>query len=96
MKWVETIVLRSINMDRTYMESALRDLADAAKKESCRPEIHLFRRALIDNDFCIYLVHETSKVTHSGSELGLRIVSALNEFGLVNHTIWIEVDDGLS
>ena len=93
MKWVETIVLRSVNMDRTFIESALRDLAGSAKKESGRPEIHIFRRALIDSDFCIYLVHETSRIAHSGSELGLRIVSALNEFGLVNHTIWIEVDD---
>lgn len=91
MKWVETIVLRSVNRDRSAMETDLRDLVDAVGKDRRNPGIRIYRRPLLDNDFCIQLLHESDRVAHGGSRLGLRLVSALKEFGLVNHTLWIEL-----
>jgi len=31
------------------------------------------------------------KVENNGSRLGLRLASALKEFGLVNHSVWVEM-----
>jgi hypothetical protein len=45
---------------------------------------------MVNTDFSIHLFHETAKVKDWGSELGQHIASALKEYGLVNHQIWIE------
>ena len=46
---------------------------------------------MIDTDFSIHLFHDSKKMERSGSSLGLCLASALKEFGLVNHSIWIEM-----
>jgi nucleoside-diphosphate-sugar epimerase len=37
------------------------------------------------------ITRHLKKEENSGSPLGLRLASALKEFGLVNHSIWIEM-----
>lgn len=51
----------------------------------------VYSRASIDTDFSIHLMHDSSKVNTRGSRLGLRLISAFKEFGLVNQSIWIEM-----
>jgi hypothetical protein len=50
-----------------------------------------YSRVLVDTDFSINISHNSKKVENGGSRLGLRLVAALKEFGLVNHSIWIEM-----
>ena len=52
--------------------------------------LKLYTRMMIDTDVSIHLFHDSNKVKNRGSPLGIRLVSALKSFGLVNHTIWIE------
>lgn len=90
-KWVEVITLRSVNRDRSAVESELRRLIADVKNQGQRPEIKGYSRSLIDSDFCIYLEHRSGEIADRGSPLGVRLASALKEFGLVNHTVWIEM-----
>jgi len=53
--------------------------------------VKAYCRLMIDTDFSIHLFHDSKKVEKSGSPLGLRLAAALKEFGLVNHSIWIEM-----
>ena len=53
--------------------------------------IKSYSRVMIDSDFSIHLFHDSKKVENNGSPLGLRLALALKEFGLVNHSIWIEM-----
>ena len=46
-------------------------------------------------DICIVLFHEGKKTKSGGSRLGLRLVAALQEFSLVHHTVWIEIENEL-
>jgi len=91
MKWIEVIQLRSVDSNRELLESQLRKLIDEVNKESKMQTIKSYGRVLIDTDFSIHLFHDSKKVENSGSPLGLRLASALKEFGLVNHSIWIEM-----
>ena len=91
MKWVEIIVLRSAGSNRKLLESELTKLIAQADKKNERPEIMVYSRVLIDTDFSIQIINDSDKVENSGSQLGLCLVSALKEFGLVNHSIWIEM-----
>ncbi len=91
MKWLETIELRSAGSNRKLVESQLRNLVNEVNKEAKKQAIKSYSHVVMDTDFSIHLYHDSKKVENSGSELGLRLASALKEFGLVNHSIWIEM-----
>ncbi|MBW2034844.1 MAG: hypothetical protein JRI94_14910, partial [Deltaproteobacteria bacterium] len=53
-------------------------------------EIKLYCHASIDTDLSVHLYWEGGDADIHGSALALRLASALEEFGRVNHTVWIE------
>ncbi len=62
------------------------------REEKGRKQIIMaYSRALIDMDYSIHIFHDSNKVENLGSPLGARLVKALKEFGLVNHTVWVEI-----
>ena len=91
MKWLEIIELRSVDSNRELLESQLQNLTNELDKETKKQAIKAYSRVMIDTDFRIHLFHDSKNVENSGSQLGLCIASALKEFGLVNHSIWIEM-----
>lgn len=91
MKWIEVIQLRLVDSNRELLKSQLQKLIDEMDKKTKRRAIKSYSRVMIDSDFSIHLFHDSKKVENSGSPLGLRLASALKEFGLVNHSIWIEM-----
>ena len=91
MKWIEVIQLRIVDSNRDFLESQLQKLIDEVNKESKMQTIKSYSRVMIDSDFSIHLFHDSKKVDNSGSPLGLRLASALKEYGLVNHSIWLEM-----
>ena len=90
MKWLEIIELRSVDSNRESLESQLKKLINEVDKEIKKQTIKTYNRVMIDTDFSIHLLHESKKVDKGGSSLGLHLASALKEFGLVNHSVWIE------
>lgn len=91
MKWIEMILLRSVESDRDLLEANLQSLIDEVDKGRNKQVIMAYSRALIDTDYIIHLFHDSKKVENGGSPLGLRLASALKDFGLVNHSVWIEM-----
>jgi len=94
MKWIEVIQLRSVESNRELLKSNLQRLIDEVDQGRKKQEIRAYNRVFIDTDCSVHLYHDSKKVKQGGSELGLRIVNALKEFGLVNHNIWIEIHSG--
>ena len=90
MKWLEIIELRSVGSNLELLESKLDKIINEVEDE-IKNQAKAYSRVQIDTDFSIHLYHDSKKVENSGSELGLRLASALKEFGLVNHSIWIEM-----
>jgi len=88
MTWIEVIQLRSVEANRGWVESKLRHLIATANRGENSPTVQAYCRVLVDSDFSIQVIHNTQKVPVGGSRLGLRLVNALKEFGLVNHSIW--------
>lgn len=92
MKWIEVIQLRSAAGNQKILESTLQKLIDEVDREIKRRLIVAYRRVTIDTDFSIHILHDSKKVDTGGSRLGLRLVAALKELGLVNYSIWMEMD----
>jgi hypothetical protein len=92
MKWIEVILLRSMETNRETVETKLRRLIAMENKTDNQRMVQIYCRILVESDFCIHLVHDSEKVEHGGSRLALRLVNALKEFGLVNHSIWVALN----
>ena len=92
MKWLEVIMVRSAGSTAKILTKPLQDLmADVARRGES-DDIRIFCRENLKTDICIVLFHSGRKTQTGGSPLGLRLVTALKEFGLVNHTVWTEID----
>jgi chlorite dismutase len=93
MKWLEVIELRSVESNRELLESQLQALMDDVDKEASKQTIKAYRRVMIETDVSFHLVHDSHHVEQNGSPLGLRLASSLKEFGLVNHRVWMEMQN---
>ena len=91
MKWLEIIELRAVMTNREQLESQLQELMDEATKEVSLQNIKAYSHFTINSDVSIHLIHDSVNVDINGSLLGLQLASSLKEFGLVNHSIWIEM-----
>lgn len=91
MKWLEIIEIRTVDGNSKLLESQRRKVIEKMDDEIKKQVIKAYGRATIDTDFCIHLFHDSEKVEISGSPLGLRLTSALKDFGLVNRSIWVEM-----
>ena len=90
MNWLEIIELRSVNHDSGTLEKDLMNLMNKMDCEGKPRGIKVYKHATVETDFSVHLYYDTEQTEIRGSKLGLCLVSALKEFGLVNHSIWVE------
>ncbi|MFW2368843.1 MAG: hypothetical protein ACN4GW_20695 [Desulforhopalus sp.] len=90
MMWLEVIHIRVTDheCDRVLpvFTSLLKEIHE---EESCK-KAKFFRRALLKNDVCLHLYHESENAGIEGSPVGLRLATIIKSFGMVNHTVWTE------
>ena len=88
MKWIEIIRLRSSGKAPEPLKALF-----SAITENVYPGLigaRMYRHALWETDWSLLFHWETGKPERNGSVLGLRLSQALEEFGLVDHSIWLE------
>jgi hypothetical protein len=90
MKWLEIIKIRISANDHKLLKSHFKQLVKEVNKEK-EQKLILYRQLDLNTDVSIHIFHDSIKAEKSGSDLGIRIASALKEFGLVNHNVWIEM-----
>lgn len=55
-------------------------------------EAKIYRHARLDTDLAVHLQRESSRGIGQASNLGMRLASALREYGIVEHSLWVEED----
>ena len=90
MKWLEIIELRSVGKNRKFLERDLKSLIEELNNDTEQRTIEVYSRVAVDSDFSIHLLHDSKEADINGSPLGLQLVSSLKEYGLINHSVWIE------
>ena len=91
MKWLEIIELRSVGSNRELLKSQLQSLINEVNQEVKKQAIKVYSHVTVETDFSVHLLHDSKQAEIGGSPLGLRLATALKEFGLVNHSVWIEM-----
>ena len=88
MKWIEIIRLRSVGKDSELLEELLMSMDKVG--QSGLVEMKTYHHAALGSDLSIHLHWESEQPEQNGSSLGLHLAQALKEFGLVDHSIWVE------
>ena len=89
MKWVEIIKLRSAGIEQDLLEEFLRSLAKSGQSSELL-EIKTYRHAALQRDFSVHLYWKSERAEENGTNLGLHVVETFKEFGLIDHSVWIE------
>jgi hypothetical protein len=73
----------------------LSDLRELAGRHTPGTDLRVYRRLGMSADYGIHIVFAGSDPNTAPSRLGLRLASALREYGLVEHSMWEEecIDD---
>jgi hypothetical protein len=88
MKWLEIIKLRSAGKDSGLLEELLLSIDKLG--QSGLVKMKTYHHAALGTDWSVHLHWESGRPEKNGSALGLRLAQALKEFGLIDHSIWIE------
>ena len=90
MDYLEIIELRSSNKDYEILGQKLTSFIDDLNKEHENYRVKLYRHLTVKTDWSFHVHYHSRNHTTSPSPVGLRIASALQEFGLVHHSVWSE------
>ena len=93
MSWLEIIELRSSGRKQPHLKELFNKVVSEINALDKEVQASAFSRVTVEADTSIHIRHFTTPVNNSGSPLGQRLASALNEYGYVNHRIWSEVID---
>ncbi len=89
MRWLELIKLRGVGIGEGLLEDLFREMNDAGQNRGL-VEIKTYRHAALETDLSLHLHWESERPELNGSALGLRLAQALRDFGLIDHSIWVE------
>jgi hypothetical protein len=90
MAWLEIIEIRAVGSNRELLSSQLQDLINDVIKETDLQDCRIYRHVMLETDFSIHIFHNSDEAGTSCSSVCTRLVSSLKDFGLVNHTSWVE------
>jgi len=90
MKWIEIINLRSAGIPREVIQQKVPRSVSEQERSKSPMSIQVYRHATLDTDLSVHLLFESPGPEARPSALGQRLASALKEFGLVSHSVWIE------
>lgn len=91
MNVVEIIEIQSSGIDQKNIELHLKKLILETSGRANQPRIRAYKLATMDTGFSIHLFYNSKNVKKEGSAFGLCLTSTMKEFGLVCHTVWIEM-----
>ncbi len=90
MNWIEIIELRTGDRVKDMLKQTLLNTVRKKGKVIGFKKIAMYNNAVIVTDISIHIQWKTNQHKVIKSDLGLRIAKALEEYGRVNHSIWIK------
>ncbi len=92
MKSVEIITLQSAAKVMKSIRGEFRALMTDINQRHDSIRVTLYRRSALATDLSFHIHQESKEGEVKESVLGLRLASALGEFGRVSHSVWTEME----
>jgi hypothetical protein len=90
MKWIEIITIR---MSRADLESLntklLLSVAEDYQANGVK-RVVAYRHSIIETDLSVHLHWEAGRANSRQSPAAQHLIQVLEEYGLINHSVWIE------
>lgn len=86
-KWLEIIEVRAVRIEKKLLNHKLTLLQDGAHADE---SVKIYINVRLETDLSIHLLHDSEQVEPRGSDIALQFKEVLKEFGIVNHSIWLE------
>lgn len=90
MGWLEIIEIRVVGKNQKLLEKHLQELVNDVNQNANIKTVKVYRHAVLETDFSIHLFHDSQKSDTNCSSICEQLVSSLKDFGMVDHTVWIE------
>ncbi|MGD8386953.1 MAG: hypothetical protein PVG49_07415 [Desulfobacteraceae bacterium] len=88
MDWIEFIRLRSHSQrDREKVLAGLREASFATEADGLK-QISVFANHTVAYDLGVFICWHDTMPTGGKSRVGIRLASALSEFGQIHHSVW--------
>jgi hypothetical protein len=87
LKWLEIIELRAVQLDKKLLNQKVALLRDDTHPTE---SVKIYIDVRLETDWSVHLLHNSEQVNPRGSDIALRFKEVLKEFGIVNHSIWLE------
>jgi hypothetical protein len=91
--WLEVIEIRAVGTNREMLKLKLQDIINELSRESKLLTVKVYRHAALDTDFSVHIYHNSKKTDTKCSSICTLLISMLKDFGIVNHTVWIEQEN---
>jgi hypothetical protein len=89
MKTLEIIHLRLAGDRPESLVDVIRKSVDSRSDPS---DVRIYRHSRIESDLVIHLHRNTEGGDARSSELGARLASVLRDYGMVEHSLWRELE----
>ena len=90
MQWLEIINVRVGASDCLVNQQKLQNLVSTVRMKWRGSQATLYQHSTLSTDFIIFLCHQSVHPEKRGSELGIHLAWLLEEYGFINHTVWLE------
>lgn len=87
MKRLEVIHLRAAGQ---RPEALIQEIRDAVIHHDPNMTIRIYQHAAVETDLAIHIQLVERSANPVDAELGVRLATALREYGMVAYTVWIE------
>ncbi|HGY54517.1 MAG TPA: hypothetical protein ENK44_02325 [Caldithrix abyssi] len=91
---LDIIELRTVRKNREAVEAFLWRWQTQVLAERKALLVKIYRQAELETDFSIHVQYDSKTQDADVCILGERLASDLKDFGLVNHTVWVEQETG--
>ena len=92
MRWVEIINLRSSGTDLDALADQITESFIDTVNADSPIQIRIYRNPTLETDLSIHIHLRTDDACIPLNETGLRLARALEDYGLVDRTLWLEVE----
>jgi hypothetical protein len=76
-----------------HPETLIKEIRDSLAHRYPDTTIRLYQHAAVETDLAVHIHIAGTPANPVVTELGARFASGLREYGMVEHTVWIEQDD---
>ena len=88
---MEIIEIRVQYKAKQKLEQELKKILTEMENKQMDQPMKVYKRLNMETDYVILLMNQSNEITVKDSQLGIRLSSVLNDYGMVNYSKWKEM-----